>query len=345
MIQDDFEKLKRFTEGQAEESEIEIAETLLSSGENNIALRNNLENEWNRMPETELPSDINNVRLLDRIHHEIRKNEALKKQSPLQKVLRTYVRIAAILLIPVFITGTLFIRHFENKVSALSENQTTTTIYAPLGARISFKLPDGTKGMLNSGSSLTYSIPFKKDRKVELEGEAWLEVSHDEAHPFEINAGSSQVKVLGTSFNISAYPSETYVEIVLVTGKLLFINKIRNETVSIDPSERLVFEGGQTIKTVTDPAKYNSWTEGKLVFRSDPMAEVARRIERWYNVEVKLADKKLEQYSFRATFEDDPLEEVLKLLSMTSPITYIITPRKPLEDGTWKKEVVTIYPK
>jgi len=84
-------------------------------------------------------------------------------------------------------------------------------------------------------------------------------------------------------------------------------------------------------------------TEGKLVFRGDPMDEVARRIERWYNVKIELADKELEKYSFRATFEDDKLEDVLHFLCMTSPIRYQITSRKLLEDGTYEKEKVTIY--
>lgn len=73
------------------------------------------------------------------------------------------------------------------------------------------------------------------------------------------------------------------------------------------------------------------------------MDEVARRIERWYNVKVVLADKELEKYSFRATFEDDTLEDVLRFLSMTSPIKYKITPRELMSDGTYKKELITIY--
>ena len=73
------------------------------------------------------------------------------------------------------------------------------------------------------------------------------------------------------------------------------------------------------------------------------MAEVARRMERWYNIKIVIADKELENYSFRATFEDDKIEEVLRLLSLTSPIRYHITSRKLLADGTYQKEKVTIY--
>jgi transmembrane sensor len=148
---------------------------------------------------------------------------------------------------------------------------------------------------------------------------------------------------LGTSFNISAYPAENYVEIVLQNGKVEFLDNIGEKKTTMFPSERLIYKNGNIAKSFTDPAKYNAWTEGKLVFRGDPMDEVSRRIERWYNVKVVLADKELERYSFRATFEDDNLKDVLRFLSMTSPIRYQIIPRKAMPDGTYEKEEVTIY--
>jgi ferric-dicitrate binding protein FerR (iron transport regulator) len=95
--------------------------------------------------------------------------------------------------------------------------------------------------------------------------------------------------------------------------------------------------------TITDPAKYLAWTQGMLVFRGDNMAEVARRIERWYNVKVILEDRDLDSYSFRATFEDDSLEEVLRLLGRTSPIDYKIAPRVMKSDGTLEKVIVSLH--
>jgi len=288
-------------------------------------------------------SEVNLTHLLDRVHHIIRKNETLKRQKPLQKFIRIYLRAAGILLLPLLAAGGLVYSYLGNHGNTTADRQVSSTIYAPMGARVSFNLPDGTTGMLNSGSYFSYSLPFNNNREVSLEGEAWFEVSRDETHPFEISTGNSTVKVLGTSFNVSAYPAENYVEVVLQKGKVEFLDNKGNEKVTMLPSERLVFQNGNINKSVTDPAKYNAWTEDKLVFRGDPMAEVARRIERWYNVKVNLADSELEKYSFRATFEDDKLEEVLRLLSMTSPIRYQITQGKLLANGTYEKEKVTIY--
>jgi transmembrane sensor len=342
---EDKEKIERFVEGKSAESEKEWAESLFLKGEENSTLRNFLEKDWNRSLFNDSTPEVNLSHLLDRVHHIIRKSEILKQQSPLQKIIRIYMRAAAILLIPLLIAGGLTYTYFGNRTKTTTDRLVSSTIYAPLGARVSFSLPDGSSGMLNSGSHLSYSIPFSSNRNVTLEGEAWFNISHDESHPFEISTGSSTVKVLGTSFNMSAYPEENYVEVVLQQGEVEFSDNKGDEKVIILPSERLIFQNGNISKSMADPAKYNAWTTGKLVFRGDLMEEVARRIERWYNVKVELANKELNKYSFRATFEDDKLEDVLRFLSMTSPIRYQISTRKFLTDGTYEKEKVTIYMK
>jgi transmembrane sensor len=341
--QEELEKIERYINGISDEVEKAYVESLFLNGENNPCLQYSLEKDWEIILKDTSISEVNLNPLLDRVHHIIRKNETLKNQKPLQKFIRIYMRAAAILILPLLIAGGLVYSYLGNHGKTTMDQQVISTIYAPLGARVSFNLPDGTTGMLNSGSHLSYSLPFIGNRHIKLDGEAWFEVNRDEKHPFEISAGNSTVKVLGTSFNMSAYPAENYVEVVLQQGKVEFLDNKGDEKVSMLPSERLVFHDGNISKSVTDPAKYNAWTEGKLVFRGDLMAEVARRIERWYNVKVELDDKELEKYSFRATFMDDTLEEVLRCLSMTSPIRYRITPRELMQDGTYKKEEVTIY--
>jgi transmembrane sensor len=339
----DFEKIDRYINGKADKKEKDWVESLFIGGEENCTLRHSLEKDWDNIIGNPSNSEVNLSHLLDRIHHDIRINENLNKQKPFQIFSRIYMKAAAILLVPLLIAGGLVFSFQGNSGRVKADQQVNSEIYAPYGARVSFNLPDGTTGMLNSGSRLSYSIPFNNNRQVKLEGEAWLEVNHDEDHPFKISTGNSTVKVLGTSFNMSAYPAENYVEVVLKQGKVEFLDNRSEEKITMHPSERLVFRNGNMGMSVTDPAKYNAWTEGKLVFRGDPMAEVARRIERWYNVKVELADKELDKYSFRATFEDDKLEDVLRFISMTSPIRYQITPHKLLSDGTFDKEKVTIY--
>jgi len=338
--QEDKEKIERYIEGQADAGESDWLDNMFITGDNNDTLRHSLKKDWERMVSSDLSSGPDLNYILDRVHHKIRKNENLKRQKPLRKFVRIYMKAAAILLLPMLIAAMGY-KFLENRPA--DDQPVSSTIYAPMGARISFNLPDGTTGMLNSGSSLSYSLPFNIKRKVNLNGEAWFDVYHDPKHPFEITSGTSTVKVFGTRFNINAYPDESYVEVVLEEGKVSYRNQEVSEEVAMLPSERLIFKDGNIIKSVTDPAKYNAWTEGKLVFRGDPMAEVARRLERWYNVKVQLADKALNKYSFRGIFLDDTLEDVLKFLSMTSPIRYSISPRQMMHDGTYKKAEVTIY--
>lgn len=343
MTQDDLERIERYINGLADNNEKEWLDSLFLKGEENLLLRYLLEKDWNQMVKDSPPSEVNLSHSLDRIHHKIRKNEDQKRKKLIHRITRVYIKVAAIVMLPLLITGGLFYKHYLNQSLISIDQVVSSSIYAPMGARVSFNLPDGTVGMLNSGSQLCYSLPFTNKREITLEGEAWLNVCHDEIHPFKITSGTSSLRVFGTKFNLSAYPTEHYVEVVLEEGKVDYLNQEASIAVTMSPSERLVFENGQISRSNTDPSKYNAWTQGKLVFRGDPMSEVARRIERWYNVKIELGDKQLEKYTFRGTFQDDTLEEVLRFLSMTSPITYQIIPRMLLTDGTYIKEKVIIH--
>lgn len=333
-------RLTDFVNGKSSDDEVNEIIDMIAAGKDNPLLRKLLEDDWNSISDSDITSDNNISSVLDSIHHRISLNEFGRARSLTQRLTNIYYRIAAVILIPL-LAGSGFLLLKDRAVT--SEKAPKTSIYAPAGSRVSFTLPDGTEGMLNSGSTLTYEMPFINERSVALTGEAWFEVSHDEKHPFMVDAGDLDLTVLGTSFNVSAYPEEGYVEVVLESGKVLVDSDHYTEGMVMSPSEKLVYENGRVTRSTTDPSKYSSWTDGKLVFRSDSMSEVARRIERWYNVRVEIMDDDLEKYSFRATFEDDPLEEVLKFLSMTSPIRYEITPRYLAEDSTYTRSVVKIY--
>lgn len=341
--QTEIEQIERYINGTADTKEIAFVESLFARGSENFGLHNHLEEEWEGGNHKEIPSEEILNGMLDRVHHLIRNKEDQKRKLFAYRLVRTFSRVAATLFLPILLAGGLTIGYLLQSPDATIEQPVSSVIHAPMGSRVSFSLPDGTKGWLNSGSSLTYYIPFNKNRNVVLTGEAWFDVTPDQQHPFEINAGHSKLKVLGTSFNVSAYQDAPYIEVVLLQGKVEFYKNNQSEKISMLPSQKLFCSNGKVEMTTTDPSKYEAWTEGKLVFRGDNMAEVARRIERWYNVKVILADKDLETYSFRATFEDDSLEEVMRLLSLTSPIDYKITPRIMKNDGTIEKVVVSLY--
>ncbi len=340
--QNEIDRIERYLNGTGNSSDISWVEERFASGHEDRFLQNYLEQDWQITSPEQLLSAGELDHLLDRVHHQIREKEEKKRKTAFHRITLIYTRVAAVLLLPLLL-GAGYLFGVWSKSG--NDQQATSVIHAPMGSRVSFNLPDGTSGWLNSGSTLTYSLPFSDHRNVGLEGEAWFDVFHNEKKPFEIKTVNSTVQVLGTSFYLSAYHDEQYVEVVLQKGKVMFSDSTKTKNITLLPSERLVYSKGEVSVTSADPAKYKAWTDGKLVFRGDDMAEVARRIERWYNIKVELADKELEQFSFRATFEDDTLEEVLNLLSMTSPIRYKIIPRELNANGTYQKERVILFKK
>ena len=194
MKQEQAEKIDRYIKGQADDSEREFVESLLSDGELNPHLRNCLEKDWNLFIDQKTSSEADLTHLLDRIHHIIRKNETKIHRKPLKRIIGIYMKAAAIMLIPLMVAGGLIYSNLTKSKKAFDEEKVAMQIYAPMGSRVSFNLPDGTTGMLNSGSRLDYSIPFTSHRNVKIEGEAWFEVNRDPENPFMISAGNSTVK-------------------------------------------------------------------------------------------------------------------------------------------------------
>lgn len=341
----DFELIEKYTRGECNPEEEKYVATVFSENEDDKSFNRYLEKNWNNLQDnTNTDKDFSHI--LDHIHHVIRlKDKQLKKGSFAGRIYRFYSLIAAILVIPILLAGSLWIMQLQKNINSIGQEYVKTVIHAPMGSRISFTLPDSTKGWLNSGSELEYSVPFNTQRNLKLNGEAWFDVAHDEEHPFTVQAGISKVKVLGTRFNMNAYPADNYIEVVLEEGKVEFTVGENGSGLTLKPNERLVLSNNKIQVFNTDAWKYNAWKDGKLIFRGDSMDEVARRIERWYNVVIEVGDKELENYTFRGTFQDDSLEEVLKYLSMTSPIRYKISERKMNDDGTYTKQKIILSKK
>ena len=342
----DIEKMIRFSKGLSDAEETKYIHSLFAEKEDSDAFKYYLKDEWNKYLENHVTEKYDLAYLLDRIHHKIHYRELRKRHQITRKIYRWYSVAAAILFIPLLITGAIWLTAKPEQQTVVATDQpVVSTIHAPLGSRINFSLPDGTTGWLNSGSSLEYHLPFNNNRQITVRKEAWLDVVSDASNPFEISAGKSTITVLGTKFNLNAYPEESYLEVVLEEGEVEFSVPGISSVVEIKPNERLIYSRDSVHITMTEPSKYAAWVEGKLMFRGDPMPEVARRIARWYNVDVVLVDKDLEKDVLRGTFQDDSLEEVLRYMSMTSPIRYRIIDRKVLDDGTFEKKKVLLYRK
>lgn len=224
-------------------------------------------------------------------------------------------------------------------------NQEISTIF---GTRSKIQLPDGTTVHLNSGSKLVFPTEFCGDtRKVELVGEAFFDVRPDPNKPFIVKTKAINIRVLGTSFNLKAYPESNETSTTLVHGKVVMETEsagVSKQVAELLPSDRAVYlKDSQSIRLTKeeDLDKFIAWKDGKLVFFDDPISEVAEKLGIWYNVDVKIGSTSLMKYRFTATFTDEPIEQVLELLSKSSPIKYKIKEAAKLSDKSYtRREII-----
>ena len=288
------------------------------------------------------------TRVLDKIHHQININQnssQLLIQRPLTKnrILTILTRAAAILLLPILTL--LFYTNLSDK-DRYADNLNDLEVEAPAGSRIHMELGDGTWVWLNHGSKLKYPNRFEGEyRKVFLTGEAYFEVAHNAKMPFIVGTNCLDVKATGTAFNVSAYPGDHYIETTLVEGKvILYKSETSREIKALSPGECLKFETKKNNYTLESghTEKYISWKDGLLVFKNEKVEDVAKKLARWYNVEVEIDNEKVNEFTFTATFMDETLPQVLELLTLATPVSYQLTLQKKLTDGSFSKQKVLI---
>jgi len=254
-----------------------------------------------------------------------------------KKLFNTYRQVAkyAAILLIVFGSG-IGIQYFGWGIDkGLLVYQKDTAVSSPLGQMTNIELPDGTKVMLNSGTSITYNGSFSHgERVVTLSGEAYFDVTKDQQHPFVVRTPYLNFMVHGTSFNIEAYPEEKAVSTTLVEGSLGVMDKADKELLLLVPGENAHFDENTSKITLlkVDTEIYTSWKEGLITFKNEKLKDIARKIERWYNVEVIIKNPKLGEESYMGTImKNKPIDQILEVLQLTSSLKYkIITrPDKP----------------
>jgi ferric-dicitrate binding protein FerR (iron transport regulator) len=260
-----------------------------------------------------------------------------------RSIWQTLQRVAAVLFIPLLISVFII-----NSVKNRNEIVNFKTTDAAFGTVSTMELPDGSKVWLNAGSSLKYPEKFtKKERVVFLTGEAYFEVQSNESSPFTVTTPNLSVKATGTRFSVMAYPNSQKTTVTLAEGKVSVKNPeksdkkesflLQNQHLSYNNSN------GEIDIQNEDPYKHIAGKDGKLVFRNDLITEVARKISMQYNVDIEIQGEKIKNYRFRATFENEPLNELLRLLKLSSPIDYHEIDPKLLPDSTFSRRKIIIY--
>jgi ferric-dicitrate binding protein FerR (iron transport regulator) len=205
--------------------------------------------------------------------------------------------------------------------------KTYTENIAPRGQKSQVVLPDGTKVFLNSGSMIRYDNTFgRKYRNIDLAGEAYFEVSRHEKLPFIISTDDVSITVVGTKFNVTAYPEDNTVETIVSEGKVSVAQKNGSSAVMLSANQKATFHKGTGLLLMNDvnSAIYSSWKEDMLIFDNENFADVIKKLERWYDVSIHVAgtDSIIDRYTL--TIKSESLREVLELISLTTNIDYSI---------------------
>ena len=226
-------------------------------------------------------------------------------------------------------TETLNIREdgsLKYSLSALSSMSEWHTLRIPKGGEYKIVLDDGTEIWLNSVSELKYPAHFVgNERRVQLTGEAYFQVARNEAAPFIVETRDMDVKVLGTSFNVSVYEDEESCHATLVEGRVEVNDKVNGEKVVLTPGKQALLRGGEMTVREVNTKLYTLWRLDRFTFASEDMEGVIRKLSRWYNVDFFFANSSMKQKRFTGSLPKyADISQVLKMIEMTTDIKFEI---------------------
>ncbi|MBR8534281.1 FecR family protein [Carboxylicivirga sediminis] len=214
--------------------------------------------------------------------------------------------------------------NYNNEVSSLLE----MTVKVPIKSEYQFVLSDGTKVWMNAGSKVTFAHPFKGNtRSIKAEGEVYLEVAKDATRPFVVELpNNNSIEVLGTQFNVKAYPEEHLQKTVLVEGSVLWKSNNGKERL-MEPGQLLLasnLDNGIEVKVV-DVYPYIAWKNGYFAYENERLEDIMTSLSRWYGVTVTYQDEVIKDLHFSMDVKRyEHLNDILKMLEVTEKIYFTI---------------------
>lgn len=221
-----------------------------------------------------------------------------------------------------------FIISLGSAVYFISEKPTSlpeyyTNVVADNGQISKVELPDGSEVWLNSGSKISYNNFFAAtNRDITLEGEAYFQISKNENLPLLVNSGDIQIKVLGTRFNVAAYPETENIDVVLESGKVELLSpEVESFQYFLEPGEKASFhkETRKLGVSEVNTLKFTSWKDGMINIYNQPLEELVERLEKRYNQKFEYAEA-LKGYHFTFTIKNEPLDEIIHIMEKIAPI-------------------------
>ncbi|MDL2255105.1 DUF4974 domain-containing protein [Parabacteroides sp. OttesenSCG-928-K15] len=327
-----------FLSGKASEEECRRLEKWVGESLENKRFFEQVRNIWQTSFPAFDPASISVEDAEKKILRQIR-----KERSASSSLWVYWQRIAAILIIPLLLlSGYLITKDYEQENEEIWQELT-----APFGMISQVDLPDGSKVWLNGGSSLQFPHRFqKKERQVSLTGEGYFEVESDATHPFVVETAHSRLVATGTAFNINAHKGDSLTAITLTNG-IVDIEFGGSKPIRIQPGDHASFNTNTSRYAVrqTDPYKWYAWKDGLMVFRDDPLAYVFKRLEQTFNVEIQIREPAIADALYRATFDKESLNEILRLLELTAPIRFVYLDRTKSADNQYEKQQIEVHSK
>lgn len=221
---------------------------------------------------------------------------------------------------------------YKESDALLAPDGIYTTVSTNNGQSSKVILPDSSVVWINSGTTLLYNSDFAiHKRMIKLTGQAFFQIARNEQIPLIISCNNLEVKVLGTKFDVSAYPEDRNISVVLESGSVE-LQQVKDQSFiqKLIPGEKAEYDTELQKLSISkvDSHDYTSWKEGLLIFKDEPMANVLEKLERWYNIDIEVKNNKINQLIFNATIVNESVEEIFDLMKFSCAISYTIIPSR-----------------
>ena len=203
------------------------------------------------------------------------------------------------------------------------------TLTVPRCCEYRMVLADGTQVWLNSDSELRFPVNFTgNERRVFLKGEAFFQVAKDEMKPFRVETGALEIEALGTQFDVSAYQDDGKWMTTLVEGRVRVSDKDARQTCILEPGKQALLHNNMLTVSDVNVEEITGWKEGRFVFRNMTMENIARQLERWYDVEIGFPDVMVRYYRFTGVMKRyNRLSQLIEMIEETTDVKFQVNGR------------------
>jgi len=356
LIKNDIELLIiSYLTGSISDEDLEALIRLLRDNDDNRRLFNMLKDSWIISGRMNPCSMANEEESWNRFRLKINNDESEPVTGAKKKVnYLKYLNLAASWIL-FFVLGSVAAWLISGRNAETKQENKTIEISTPLGAQSMIKMPDDTRIWLNAGTTITYNQDYGiKSRILNLNGEAYFNVTRDTLHPFVVNAESITVSAIGTRFNIKAYPDDKAIYTTLEEGRIdirIMNSSGRNERIVLNPNEKFIYQkeitGGKQDKIISHKATdfpenvqirqkrvqilnnvrtelETSWKDPRWIIDSEPLSTLAQKLERRFNLKIRFDDDQLMKYKFTGIIENETINQILDALKLTAPLDYDI---------------------